>query len=148
MEYSISEVAEKMRVTISTLRYYDNIGLLQNLKKNKAGNRVFSEEDIETIRVVQYLKKSGMQLIEIKEFMNWCKEGDSTLDKRLNLFRKQKEIVESEIVRLQETLNLIKYKEWYYTQAVKDGTEQNIKNMPLEKMPKEVQEEFKKCHCC
>ncbi len=148
MEYSISEVAEKMKVTISTLRYYDNIGLLQNLKKNKAGNRVFSEEDIETIRVVQYLKKSGMQLIEIKEFMNWCKEGDSTLDKRLNLFRKQKEIVVSEIARLQETLNLIKYKEWYYTQAVKDGTEQNIKNMPLEKMPKEVQEEFKKCHCC
>lgn len=148
MEYSISEVAEKMKVTISTLRYYDNIGLLQNLKKNKAGNRVFSEEDIETIRVVQYLKKSGMQLIEIKEFMNWCKEGDSTLDKRLNLFRKQKEIVASEIARLQETLNLIKYKEWYYTQAVKDGTEQNIKNMPLEKMPKEVQEEFKKCHCC
>ncbi len=148
MEYSISEVAEKMKVTISTLRYYDNIGLLQNLKKNKAGNRVFSEEDIETIRVVQYLKKSGMQLIEIKEFMNWCKEGDSTLDKRLNLFRKQKEIVVSEFVRLQETLNLIKYKEWYYTQAVKDGTEQNIKNMPLEKMPKEVQEEFKKCHCC
>ncbi len=148
MEYSISEVAEKMKVTISTLRYYDNIGLLQNLKKNKAGNRVFSEKDIETIRVVQYLKKSGMQLIEIKEFMNWCKEGDSTLDKRLNLFRKQKEIVVSEIARLQETLNLIKYKEWYYTQAVKDGTEQNIKNMPLEKMPKEVQEEFKKCHCC
>lgn len=148
MEYSISEVAEKMKVTISTLRYYDNIGLLQNLKKNKAGNRVFSEEDIETIRVVQYLKKSGMQLIEIKEFMDWCKEGDSTLDKRLNLFTKQKEIVVSEIVRLQETLNLIKYKEWYYTQAVKDGTEQNIKNMPLEKMPKEVQEEFKKCHCC
>lgn len=148
MEYSISEVAEKMKVTISTLRYYDNIGLLQNLKKNKAGNRVFSEKDIETIRVVQYLKKSGMQLIEIKEFMNWCKEGDSTLDKRLNLFRKQKENVLSEIARLQETLNLIKYKEWYYTQAVKDGTEQNIKNMPLEKMPKEVQEEFKKCHCC
>lgn len=148
MEYSISEVAEKMKVTISTLRYYDNIGLLQNLKKNKAGNRAFSEEDIETIRVVQYLKKSGMQLIEIKEFMNWCKEGDSTLDKRLNLFTKQKEIVVSEIARLQETLNLIKYKEWYYTQAVKDGTEQNIKNMPLEKMPKEVQEEFKKCHCC
>ncbi len=148
MEYSISEVAEKMKVTIPTLRYYDNIGLLQNLKKNKSGNRVFSEEDIETIRVVQYLKKSGMQLIEIKEFMNWCKEGDSTLDKRLNLFTKQKEIVVSEIARLQETLNLIKYKEWYYTQAVKDRTEKNVKNIAIEKMPKEVQDEFKKCHCC
>lgn len=137
-----------MKVTISTLRYYDNIGLLKNVKKNKAGNRVFSDEDIETIRIIQYLKKSGMQLAEIKEFMNWCKEGDSTLNSRLNLFIKQKEIVMSEIERLQETLNLIKYKEWYYTQAVKDGTEQHIKNMPLEAMPLEIQEEFKKCHCC
>ncbi len=64
-------------MSISTLRYYDNIGLLQNLKKNKAGNRVFSEENIETIRGVQYLKKLGMQLIEIKEFMNWCKNDNS-----------------------------------------------------------------------
>ncbi len=64
MEYSISEVAEKMKVTIPTLRYYDNIGLLQNLKKNKSGNRVFSEEDIETIRVVQYLKN---------QVCNWLK---------------------------------------------------------------------------
>lgn len=148
MEYSISEVAEKMNVTIPTLRYYDKLGLLQNLKKNKSGNRVFTEEDIETIRVIQYLKKSGMQLTEIKVFMDWCQEGDSSLEKRLNLFKKQKEKVLSEIARLQETLNLIKYKEWYYTKALKDGTEQYVKNMPLEEMPKEVQEEFKKCHCC
>lgn len=148
MEYSISEVAEKMNVTIPTLRYYDNMGLLQNLKKNKSGNRVFTEEDIETIRVIQYLKKSGMQLTEIKEFMNWCQEGDSSIEKRLNLFKKQKENVLSEIERLQETLNLIKYKEWYYTKALNDRTEQYVKNMPLEEMPKEIQEEFKKCHCC
>ena len=128
MEYSISEVAEKMNVTIPTLRYYDKMGLLQNLKKNKSG--------------------TGMQLTEIKEFMNWCQQGDSTIERRLNLFKKQKENVLSEIARLQETLNLIEYKEWYYTKALNDGTEQYVKNMPLEEMPKEVQEEFKKCHCC
>lgn len=128
LEYSISEVAEKMNVTIPTLRYYDKMGLLQNLKKNKSG--------------------TGMQLTEIKEFMNWCQQGDSTIERRLNLFKKQKENVLSEIARLQETLNLIEYKEWYYTKALNDGTEQYVKNMPLEEMPKEVQEEFKKCHCC
>ena len=147
IEYSISEVAKKMNVAVSTVRYYNNIGLLQNVKKNKSGNRVFTEEDIETIRVIQYLKKSGMQLTEIKEFMNWCREGDSSIEKRLMLFKKQKENVLSEIERLQETLNLIKYKEWYYTRASKDGTEQYVKNIPLEEMPKEIQEEFKKCHC-
>ena len=147
MEYFISEVAEKMNITISTLRYYDNTGLLKTLKKNNSGNRVFTEENIEAIRVIQYLKKSGMQLTEIREFMEWCQKGDSTIEKRLNLFKKQKENVLSEISRLQETLNLIKFKEWYYTKALNDGTEKYVKNMPLEEMPKEVQEEFKKCHC-
>ena len=61
MEYSISEVAKMMNVTIPTLRYYDNIGLLKKLKKNNSGNRVFTEDDVETIRVIQYLKRSGMQ---------------------------------------------------------------------------------------
>jgi DNA-binding transcriptional MerR regulator len=147
LEYSISEVAKKMNVTISTLRYYDHIGLLPNLNKNQYGNRFFTENDIEAIRVIQYLKASGMQLKEIKEFMNWCQQGDSTLEKRLNLFKKQKENVLSEIARLQATLNLIEFKEWYYKKALEDGTEKFVKNIPLEEMPKEIQEEFKKCHC-
>lgn len=147
MEFSISEVAKKMNVTVPTLRYYDNIGLFKNLKKNNAGNRVFTEEEVEALRVIQYLKKSGMQLTEIKEFMNWCKEGDSTLEKRLNVFKKQKENVISEINKLKETLSLIEFKEWYYTEAIKDGTEEKVKNMSLENMPKEIQKEFKKCHC-
>lgn len=146
LEYSISQVAEKMKVTVPTLRYYDNLGLFQNLKKNQNGNRIFTEEAIEVLRIIQYLKKSGMQLMEIKEFMNWCQEGDATIEKRLKLFKTQKEKVLSEMKRLQETLNLINYKEWYYTKALEDGTEQYVKNMPLEKMPKEIQEEFKKCH--
>ena len=147
MELSISEVAKKMNITIPTLRYYDNLGLLPNLKKNKAGNRIFTDEDIEVIRIIRYLKKSGMQLNEIKKFISWCKEGDATLENRLNLFKKQKEKVLQQINELQETLSLIEFKEWYYTQAVKDGTENNVKNMPLSKMPRGIQEEFKNCHC-
>lgn len=67
--YSISEVAKKMEITIPTLRYYDNLGLFPNLKKNKSGNRVFFDEDIEVVRIIKYLKKSGIQLTEIKEFI-------------------------------------------------------------------------------
>ena len=145
--YSISEVAKKMEITIPTLRYYDNLGLFPNLKKNKSGNRVFSEEDIEVVRIIKYLKKSGMQLTEIKEFMEWCKKGDSTLDKRLNLFKKQKEKVIKQMSELQETLDLIEFKEWYYSKAIKDGTESIVKHTPLNQIPKELQEKFKNCHC-
>ena len=145
--YSISEVARKMKTTIPTLRYYDNLGLFPNLKKNKSGNRVFSEEDIEVVRIIKYLKKSGMQLTEIKEFMEWCKKGDPTLEKRLNLFKSQKEKVLKQMTELQETLDLIEFKEWYYSKAIKDGTESIVKNTPLNKIPKELQEKFKNCHC-
>lgn len=145
--YSISEVAKKMKTTIPTLRYYDNLGLFPNLKKNKSGNRVFSEEDIEVVRIIKYLKKSGMQLTEIKEFMEWCKMGYSTLDKRLNLFKSQKQKVLKQMSELQETLDLIEFKEWYYSKAIKDGTESIVKNTPLNQIPKELQEKFKNCHC-
>lgn len=145
--YSISEVAKKMKTTIPTLRYYDNLGLFPNLKKNKSGNRVFSEEDIEVVRIIKYLKKSGMQLTEIKEFMEWCKRGDSTLDKRLNLFKSQKQKVLKQMSELQETLDLIEFKEWYYSKAIIDGTESIVKNTPLNQIPKELQEKFKNCHC-
>ena len=145
--YSISEVAKKMKTSIPTLRYYDNLGLFPNLKKNKSGNRVFSEEDIEVVRIIKYLKKSGMQLSEIKEFMEWCKTGDSTLDKRLNLFKNQKEKVLKQMSELQETLDLIEFKEWYYSKAIKDGTESIVKNTPVNQIPKELQEKFKNCHC-
>ena len=147
MEYSISELAKKMNLSIPTIRYYDSLGLLPNLKKNKSGNRVFKDEDIEVIRVIQYLKKSGLQLSEIKKFMSWCKQGDSTLEKRLNFFKNQKEKVYKQINDLKEALSLIEFKEWYYQEAIKDGTEKNVKNMPIEKMPKKIQKEFKICHC-
>ncbi len=52
MEHSISEVAKKMWINVSTLRYYDNIGLFNKLKKNNAGNIIFTEENIELLRNV------------------------------------------------------------------------------------------------
>ena len=79
--------------------------------------------------------------------MSWCKQGDSTLEKRLNFFKNQKEKVYKQINDLKEALSLIEFKEWYYQEAIKDGTEKNVKNMPIEKMPKKIQKEFKICHC-
>ena len=66
MYYTISEIAKKFNLTISTLRYYDNEGLFPNLER-KSGVRMFQDHEIETIRVIECLKKSGL---EIKLFVN------------------------------------------------------------------------------
>ena len=85
----ISEISKITNLPISTLRYYDKHGLLRNLKRNKSGTRVFDEKDLETLRIINCLKTSGMKINEIKKFMDWCSIGDSTIEKRLNMFYEQ-----------------------------------------------------------
>ena len=90
---TIGEVSREFHLPVSTLRYYDNEGLFPHLEK-KSGVRQFSPEDKESLRVVECLKKAGLEIKDIKRFMDWCKEGPSPYAKRKELFEKQKEKVE------------------------------------------------------
>ena len=72
--------------------------------------------------------------------MFWCTLGPSTYEKRKNLFEKNKEKLENEIKEMEKHLAMIKFKCWYYEQAMKDGSEENIRKMMPDKLPKEIQE--------
>ena len=85
MFYTIGEMAKKMGVAPSTLRYYDKEGLLPFVERSGGGIRMFKGEDIEWLSIIECLKKTGMPIKEIKQFIDWCIEGDSTIDKRLEL---------------------------------------------------------------
>ena len=67
MFYSIGEVANTTGIAISTLRYYDREGMFPNIGRSNGGIRVFSDIEIDTIRVIECLKSSGMSIKEIKE---------------------------------------------------------------------------------
>ena len=73
-------------------------------------------------------------------------EGDSTIEKRLNMFKEQKKKVLKDMEKLKETLSLLEFKEWYYTKALEDGTESKVKKLTLEDMPEKVKKEYLKCH--
>ena len=144
--YSIGEVSEMFDIPVSTLRYYDKEGLFIDLEKDKSGIRKFNENNLEALRVIECLKKSGMQIKDIKEFMHWCSLGDKTITKRKEMFLKQKENIELEIKELEKALNMINYKCWYYTEMEKDGNEKRMKNITLQDMPKEIKEIWKNAH--
>lgn len=59
----------------------------------KGGIRKFSEREIETLRMIECLKKSGLEIKDIKLYMDWCEEGTSTLPQRKALFEKQRRTV-------------------------------------------------------
>lgn len=144
--YSIGEISEMFNLPIPTLRFYDKEGLLLDLERDSSGIRKFNDKTIEALRVIECLKKSGMQIKEIKEFMHWCSLGDKTIAKRKDMFLTQKENIEQEIKELEKALSMIKYKCWYYDEALKDGTEKRVKNITPNQMPKEIKAYYDKAH--
>lgn len=129
MNYTISEISNKMNLTPYTLRYYDKEGLLPFVEKGPNGRRIFKESDLDWLVVIECLKSSGMPIKDIKIFIDWCMEGDSTLQQRYDMFVDQKRIIEEHIAELQKTMSIVDYKCWYYKTALDAGTEKIHKDI-------------------
>ncbi|HAE88579.1 MAG TPA: MerR family transcriptional regulator [Clostridiales bacterium] len=143
--YTIGQVSEMFHLPISTLRYYDKEGLFPQMTR-RSGIRKFGEGELEALRVIECLKKSGLEIKDIKQFMTWCVEGASTYPDRKKLFENRKRIVEEEIVRLQKTLDMLKFKCWYYDTAIRDGNEKNLSAMIPNGLPPEVRKLYDNAH--
>lgn len=140
MGYSIGQAAKKKGLTAHTLRYYDKEGLLPFVKKSSSGQRVFAETDLEWLDMIECLKGTGMPLKDIKQYLDWFVEGDSTLPQRLEMFKKQKVKLDAQIALLKKHMDKIEYKIALYTAAVKEGSmDQVLENNPhLQKLKTKV----------
>ena len=143
--YKISEVSKMFNIPVSTLRYYDKEGLFPSLKR-ESGIRLFSNQDLEALRVIECLKRSGLEIKDIKLFMDWCKEGSSTYKNRYELIQNQKEKVIKEIEHLNKTLDMLKYKSWYYSKLLEGSNEENIKSMIPDNLPSDIKEAYLNAH--
>ena len=118
--YTIGQVSEMFGIPVSTLRYYDKEGMFPNLER-KGNIRYFSDNELEALRIIDCLKRSGLEIKDIKQFFVWVTEGADSYSKRKDLFEARKSAVEAEIKSLQKTLALLKFKCWYYDTAIADG---------------------------
>lgn len=128
MNYSISEVAKISGLSKFTLRYYDKMGILSFVDRDSKGIRAFKESDLNWIAMITCLKESGMPLKDIKEFIDWSFQGDSTLHNRLETFITHKQRVLDQINLLEKHLKKIDHKIEYYQIAIEAGTEDIHKN--------------------
>lgn len=130
MTYTIAQASERTGITAHTLRYYDKEGLLPFVDRSPSGIRQFKDSDFEWLSVISCLKNTGMQIKDIKIFIDWCMEGDSTLEQRLQMFKERKDEAEKQLHEIQKSLDKINYKILYYETAVNAGTE-DIHKHPL-----------------
>lgn len=123
MSYSIKEASQMLNLPATTLRYYDKEGLLPFVERKQSGYRVFSDNDIAMLQIIECLKKTGMSLKDIKQFSDWVLQGDLSLEQRYHMFLERKRIVEAQMEELKGALRLIDHKCRYYQAAVEAGTE-------------------------
>ncbi len=138
MTYSIGEMAKKLNVAPSTLRYYDKEGLLPFMERTESGIRIFKDSDYEILKIIHCLKATGMQIKDIKEFINLVMKGDESIDARLELFRKRKAELEKQMADLQETMDTVNFKCWYYETAKKAGTTDVPDSMTDNELPEDM----------
>lgn len=138
MIYTVGEMAKMLSVAPSTLRYYDKEGLLPFVERSGGGMRMFKDADFEWLYIIKCLKKTGMPIKDIRDFITMVMNGDETIGERLELFRKQRKAVEEQISQLQATLDILNYKCWYYETAQKAGTTAVPREMNLEEVPEQL----------
>lgn len=137
MIYTVGEVAKQLNIPASTLRYYDKEGLLPFVERSGGGMRMFKDEDLSWLKTIQCLKKTGMPIKDIKYFIDCCMEGDSKIDERLSIIKSQRNAVIKQMEEMQEMLDMLNFKYWYYETAKEAGTCAILDNMPTEDVPKE-----------
>lgn len=128
MSYTIKEVAEIMNVSTATLRYYDDEGLLPNIKRVN-GRRIFEDEDFKWLKLLSCMKELNMPIKKIREYVDLAQLGDSTLQQRFDMVMEQKHNIEKQMAELQECLKVFEFKEEYYKRAIAAGTEKAVEDM-------------------
>lgn len=123
MGYTIKEVSEMTNLPISTLRYYDKMGLLPSLERKESGYRVFSDGDIEMLKIINSFKKSGLQIKDMQHYIKLAFQGESTLQERYQIFIQQEKVLEEKLSALQQALDVTRKKIAYYQAAIESNTE-------------------------
>ena len=135
MVYTVGEMAKMLGVTASTLRYYDKEGLLPFVQRSSGGIRMFQESDFEWLQVIGCMKKAGMSIRDIRQYIEMALAGDDTIDLRLAMFRRQREELQAQMEDLQHTMEMVDYKCWYYETAKEAGTVDAPQKMELSEVP-------------
>lgn len=124
----ISEVCEKFGVSPDTLRYYERIGLIPPINRNKSGLREYTEQDCQWIQVILFMRDAGMSIELLLEYVNLVHQGDEAMQTRKELLIEQRDQLVARIEELQKTLKLLNRKIDSYEQSVVPN-EKKIKRM-------------------
>ncbi len=112
--YSMKETCNKTGLTYDALKFYCNEGLIPNVKRNKSNYRVFDDNDINWIKNLSCLKKCGMSIIEMKEYLELCLQGEPSIPERQDILDAKLRELEHKKQEIQDAIDFVHWKQNFY----------------------------------
>ena len=116
--YTMMQVCRELDMTYQTLKYYCNEGLIPNVKRDRNNRRIFDEKDVNWIRDLTCLKRCGLSIQEMKEYLALCLQGEATITLRKEMLARKQEELYSSIKELKESVEYIDWKQNFYDEVL------------------------------
>ncbi len=112
--YSMKEACQMTNMSYETLKFYCNEGLVPNVKRDKRNYRIFNDKDIKWIESLNCLKRCGMTINEMKEYLALCLEGEKSISERKIILEKKREALVKALDDIQKSIDFIDWKQHFY----------------------------------
>lgn len=116
--YTMKQICERADMTYEALKFYCNQGLVPNVKRDHNNRRVFDEHDLHWIQDLSCLKRCGLSIQEMKDYLQLCLEGESTIIPRKEMLAKKQEELRSTIKELEDSVAYINWKQNFYDEVL------------------------------
>lgn len=126
--YTMMQVCRELDMTYQTLKYYCNEGLVPNVKRDGNNRRIFDEKDVKWIKDLTCLKKCGMSIHEMNEYLKLCLQGESTIIPRKKMLADKQKALLASIKELKESIAYIDWKQNFYDEVL-SGKRPYISNL-------------------
>ena len=126
--YTMMQVCGEVDMTYQTLKYYCNEGLIPNVKRDGNNRRIFDEKDVKWIKDLTCLKKCGLSIQEMKEYLELCLQGESTILRRKQMLTEKRKALKSSIQELEDSVAYIDWKQNFYDEVL-SGARPYVSNL-------------------
>lgn len=126
--YTMMQVCREVDMTYQTLKYYCNEGLIPNVKRDGNNRRIFDEKDVKWIKDLTCLKKCGLSIQEMKEYLELCLQGESTILRRKQMLTENRKALKSSIQELEDSVAYIDWKQNFYDEVL-SGARPYVSNL-------------------
>ena len=106
-KYTVKEVAQIMKISTHTIRYYDNEGLIPFVSRTQSNARMFSDYDLSWIRTVHCLRATNLSINDIKKYIDLCLKGNKTIPQRAKIIFDQEKKLKENLKELQEQMKVL-----------------------------------------